>query len=163
VLELEERLRELGAEDISTYWLVNMVSGSPPAAHVKEAPCWPAVVRVELAADYWDIAVPPWDPNLVGEEACPMEGDQCTEHCSRVLGSRVDPDRACREPSELVACSRIESPISSAFQSWSCSARTDTGELYWFSGIVPTEPGYAGFRPCTVAEASGTADVPSCQ
>ncbi|HEX6275404.1 MAG TPA: hypothetical protein VFZ53_20330 [Polyangiaceae bacterium] len=159
---IEERLRALGADDVSSMWLVNVVFGSILAPHVKEVPSWPAVVRVELAVDYWAIAPPPWDSAAVGSEACPIGNAECPAHCSRVLGSRFDPGGACMGPGELVSCSRIEFP---AVNEWpgECGARTETGDLFRFPGIVPVEPGYVGFRPCTTDEADRTAGIPSCQ
>ena len=157
---IEERLLARGAVNVSRNWLVNVMDAELEARYVKEVPCWPTVVRVELGDAYWEVVDPPWDSSIVGTDACPRYGEGCTAHCAEIRGTCLDAAHACLKLPEVVTCNRWENSFN---ESPGCSVRPDTGETCSYGSLVPTDPGYAGFIPCTDAEKEMIGAAPFCE
>jgi hypothetical protein len=153
-------VRYRGGRVISRRWSTNSLVIELAARYLLEVYCWPEVVTVEVSTPYWDAVTPPWDPDSVGVEECPLTDAGCPEHCSLVSGERFDQARGCFVPAPALVCDREGARVVTGNEK--CRVNTRSGELFRFAGLGPLAPRFVNWGECDDAAYERVMVAPRC-
>lgn len=143
------KLTEWGVQNIERFWITNSIAASVPLKYVDDLLCLPNVLNVHTDAPYWEIVERPWGADEAGKYECPLQGEQCPEHCFEYNGIPFDEAAGCYGGQERVGCA-ITTPV--IFDGVaSCFELLATGKTYLFYNFVPVEPNFIGWQPCEPA------------
>lgn len=143
------KLTEWGAQNIERFWLGNSIAASVPLTYIDDLLCLPNVVLVHTDTPYWEVVGKPWSADEAGKYECPLQGEQCPEHCFDFIGIPFDQAAGCYQGRERVGCAITTPAISDGAAS--CFEQLATGKTYLFYGLPPVEPNFIGWQPCDPA------------
>ena len=143
------KLREWGVQNVERFWLINAIAAPVPLKYVDDLLCLPNVVNLTTDTPYWEIVDRPWGADEAGKYECPLQGEQCPEHCFDFNGIPFDEAAGCYRGRERVGCAVTTSAIDDGGAS--CFEQLATGKTYLFRGFLPVDPNFIGWRPCDPA------------
>lgn len=138
-----------GVHNVERFWLTNSLAASVPLKYVEALLCLPNVRHVHTDTPYWEIVERPWSADEAGMYECPLQGEQCPEHCFDYNGIPFDEAAGCYQGRERVACAITTSAFSDGAAS--CFEQLASGQTYLFYGFVPMAPNFLGWQPCDPA------------
>ena len=143
------KLSEWGVQNVEQAWLVNSMAASVPLKYIDDLLCLPNVLHVHTDTPYWEVVDKPWGADEAGKYECPLQGEQCPEHCFDFNGIPFDEAAGCYRGRERVGCAITQQFINDGAAS--CFEHVATQKTYLFYSFVPVEPNFIGWRPCDPA------------